>query len=83
MPDSIRSWGELIAPPATITSRAAPSVSTPPALAISTPVARPFCTSTRRVRAPVMMVRFGRPAAGCRKAREVDSRSPFLWVTSQ
>ena len=39
--------------------------------------------STRRVKAPVMTLRLGRPVAGCRKAREELSRSPFLWFTCQ
>ncbi len=66
MPESISSCGELTAPPESTTSRVARAACTDPPRRYSTPVARPFSTSTRVVRAPVRTVRLGRDSAGCR-----------------
>ena len=66
MPESISSCGELIAPPASSTSRAACATSTRPRRSYSTPVARVPSSTTRRARAPVTTVTLARSRAAAR-----------------
>ena len=67
MPESIRSWGELIDPPHRMTSRDAVAVPVDPSFReYVTPTARRPSNSTRRANAPVRISRFGRLRAGRR-----------------
>src|SRR5690242_11020 len=81
MPDSIISWGLLIAPPHSSTSDDARTVCVAPPWRKVTPVARDPSSSTRVAKASVATVRLGRLRAGFRYASLVDQRRPLRQVT--
>ena len=81
MPDSIRSCGELMTPPETITSRSARTVVVAlPPVEYSTPTARLPSITTRCASALVTTVRLGRLMAGRRKATAALQRRPLRMV---
>ena len=76
MPDSIRSWGELNAPPESSTSRAAWAMRSRPPWSQATPRARPPSSTTRVASARVLTVRLGRRIAGLSQATAAEHRRP-------
>ena len=78
MPESIKIWGDPIAPPETITSRFAFAIVTPLGCSYSTPVARPLSITTRCTSARISTLKLGRSRLGWMYASAVPLRTPLL-----
>ena len=74
MPDSISSCGVPMLPADRMTSLRARTICAPPSVAMDTPIARWFSTTTFSAWAPVLMVRFLRDFAGRSQASAADQR---------
>jgi hypothetical protein len=85
MPDNISNCGELIAPPARMTSRSARAILVSPCLTYSMPTARVPSNTTRVASAPTSIVRLGRFSAGRRYAVAALQRRPsrmVIWIAA-